>query len=257
LYCREVILQQRQVIAIDETTPLASPQSVRCLSGLDVPTESCIDYVQRNLGSIPELEHLPLIIEKCRTWLARKQASLFNQYNLTENEIMAIALYTIDVSSLWLGNQPRCNNIFYQLNNVLRKRDSYEMKKWEGYIWYLQSALSKLPDVSLTVYRGIEANHESILQNYKKGRKIQWSGYSSTTTDLNRARKFAREGGVIVSVSVLSGKVIQNYSYYALEAEVLLSPNLTFTVVKDCKQEEDGTYFVKLVQDSQESKYIN
>ena len=56
---------------------------------------------------------------------------------------------------------------------------------------------------------------------------------TSTTTSVEAARGFAGEGGVVIKIDVASGKDICALSFFATEAEVLLSPNHKFVVTSE------------------------
>jgi hypothetical protein len=56
----------------------------------------------------------------------------------------------------------------------------------KGYLYYFQTALSKLPDVERTVYRGINLRGVPLIkENYKLRRPIHFSAYSSASTKLS------------------------------------------------------------------------
>ena len=67
------------------------------------------------------------------------------------------------------------------MNAALRQRDRRQVEPWRGYIWLLLNALKKLPvfEVS-TVVRGCMKSPEEVGLRLVKGRKITWSGFSST-----------------------------------------------------------------------------
>jgi len=212
------------------------------------PSLSCIKEVG-NLEDIPVMKDIVVgAIINCLLWYNQSsQKSNFNPKNLTEDEIMAIALYTVD-----LRIPLDCTkNIYYQLNAMLRRREPLLMQKWRGYLYYLQSALSKLPLVSTKVYRGIE--EREIFKTYTSGRKIHWTSFTSTTTALAGAQKFATSNGVVVCMKVRTGKYIGNYSVYPREEEILLSPNMSFFVNEALHQKEDGMWYVELVQEDPEA----
>jgi len=99
--------------------------------------------------------------------------------------------------------------------------------------------------------------NEIIKQNYTLGRKIHWSAYSSTSTNLHCAREFAGLGGIIMKITLISGKKIKNYSILSSEDEILISPNMTFRVTKlpDWETAQDF-YFLELVQEAPQSTFV-
>jgi len=125
------------------------------------------------------------------------------------------------------------------------------IQNWAGYLHFFQKALSKIPSHSnLVVYRGIDMR-DPIITNYKKGRKIHWSAYSSTTLELSTAKQFATKNGIIIKLetqSEQSGKSIAFFSPFKNEEEILLSPNLEMIVTKEAYEGYDGFYYVELLQ---------
>jgi len=241
------ILKQRQgsnPSPIDN--PILTPLN---LLNEEKPSFSCIKEVE-NLQDIPVMKDIVVVaIIHCLVWYSNcKQQPGFNPRHLSEDEIIAIALYTVD---LRIPMDPT-KNIYYQLNAMLRRREPRLMQKWRGYIYYLQSALSKLQSVRVKVYRGIE--ERDIFQTYTSGRKIHWTSFTSTTTELARAQKFATPNGVVVCMKIITGKYIGNYSVYPREEEILLSPNMSFLVNESLHQKDDGMWYVELVQEDPEAK---
>jgi len=189
-------------------------------------------------------------IIKSFIWYSKiKLTPNFNPQNLSENEIMAIALYTVDLRI----PKDSTKNIYYQLNTMLRHREPQLMKKWRGYLYYLQSALSKLPTKHGSVYRGILGERE-MFRTYTFGRKIHWTSFTSTTTNLERAKTFAAPDGIVVCLKIMTGKYIGNYSYYPREEEILLSPNMSFLVNEELNRKDDGMWYVGLVQEDPEAE---
>jgi len=119
---------------------------------------------------------------------------------------------------------------------------------WQGYMYYLFSALNKLPLLDLIVYRGVKTTNDMIAKEYTIGRKIHWSAFSSTTTDLKVAKSFAGYAKIIFQIGIQTGRNIQPFSVIKMENEILLSPNMTFIVTKTLEQKEDGYYYLHLLQ---------
>jgi len=71
----------------------------------------------------------------------------------------------------------------------------------------------------------------SIEQEYCCGRKIHWSGFSSTTSNIQTAIEFSTLQGIIAKIKVYNAKNIRRYSFIPNEDEYLLSPNSKFVVV--------------------------
>src|SRR5690349_18171202 len=130
----------------------------------------------------------------------------------------------------------RENNWFYQLNELLRKRNVYDLNLIGGYLHYLFSGLNKLPNISKEIYRGIPNSMLSkVEKDYVLHRPIHWSGFSSGTDDIETAKSFAKSKGIIFKIRVFTGKSIENYSFIPKENEILLSPNLKLKVIESIK----------------------
>jgi hypothetical protein len=64
---------------------------------------------------------------------------------------------------------------------------------------------------------------------YDPDKRVHWSGYSSTSTDIEVAKKFAGPNGLILVIGVLNAKNVQAYSWFGkVESELMLSPNMEF-----------------------------
>lgn len=143
-------------------------------------------------------------------------------------------------------------NLYFELNNALRLRGAVQrtvaLQLWGGYLYYLLSGLSKLADMATVVYRGYP-DKAKVVEQYKVGRPIQWGAFSSTSTSVAATKGFTdQERGVIFKLTVLSGKVIQAYSYFPSEEEVLLSPQARFVVSSAPYVGADGFTYLDLVE---------
>ena len=81
------------------------------------------------------------------------------------------------------------------------------------------------------------------------GRPIQWGAFSSTSRDVAVTRQFTSQAdGVIFKLTLCAGKAIEAYSYFAAEAEVLISPQARFTVASAPYEGADGYTYVDMVE---------
>jgi len=237
-----IALQQRQGTGTEEI----NYKPVIELLGNFQPENTCVECV-RSLGE-ETIPHLDKVIEGVVEW---REGFKFrsNPFGLDDNEIAALGFYTWDIRFSFGGQQD--GNFFYILNRMLCERNFQKMSEWRGYLYYLQMALSKIPDTACTVYRGISAAGVDVIRSeYVVGRPVHWSSYSSTTPNLHTAKSFANENGkkgVILQIEVINGKEIQNYSAIPGEREILLSPNMKFFVSKGYHT-EGGQCWVHLVQ---------
>ena len=131
------------------------------------------------------------------------------------------------------------NDVYNECNCAARERQGSNFERWSPFIWHLVQGLNALPDVEATVYRGI---HGINPQDYKRNKKIHWSGFTSASTNLAVSRNF---GGVLFEIQVVNGKDIQGQSQYPQEGEILLSPHMEFVVTQECGR---GGGMIKLQQ---------
>jgi len=150
---------------------------------------------------------------------------------LTKDEIAAINLYT-------LGWENAENSLYAVLNLRLRLTDRTQAKPFFPYLRLIISGLTKLPKLQIPLYRGVK---KSLTQDYVKGRKFYWWGFSSCTTTLGVLQNelfLGKQGNrTMFCLSKSSGVDIQRYSMYKTESEVLLLPERRF-VVKDILDQE-------------------
>uniref|UniRef100_A0A6B2L0U2 NAD(P)(+)--arginine ADP-ribosyltransferase n=1 Tax=Arcella intermedia TaxID=1963864 RepID=A0A6B2L0U2_9EUKA len=198
------------------------------------PTKKCKEYVLQ-LADLENCHKFPFIVQEVEYFM--ESLGGFTS-NLSQDEIFSIALYSWDIRP----NGSEEENFYYVLNIMLRKRILKLMEQLSGYLYYMQSALSKLDSFVGKVYRGI--NQRDYIQNhYTQGRRIHWSSYSSTTKDIKVAKEFAHNEGVVMQLDVLNGKSIHQFSRYGGEWEILLSPNMIFIVTKAVHYYEKGGYY--------------
>lgn len=134
-------------------------------------------------------------------------------------------LYTMDA----------CYAVF---NDALRDRAGPRFDAWSPIRWHLNQALAAQPDVRADVLRGMSAQN---VVEYKTDKRIHWSGFSSTTTDLAVARQFAGPAGVIFKLKVQNAKDIRRFSWFGgSEGELLLSPNMEFVVTQELHTPREG-----------------
>jgi len=120
------------------------------------------------------------------------------------------------------------------------------LQTWGSHIYYTLRGLSKLPVITCVGYRGLPPkNIAEIQKEYWLHRQIQWSAWTSTSTDLANAQTFAESAGVILKIHIKTGKDINDLSMFQCEKEILLSPNHRFLVLK-ALYVEDGFNYIEL-----------
>ena len=142
---------------------------------------------------------------------------------------VSIVLYTME-------DHPTENSPYFAMNKALRDRNRAAVGPWKGFIWLLLNALKKLPVVdSATVVRGCKKSPEEMGLTLKEGRKITWSGFSSTATRIDVMDSFMGAEGARtmfqIALREASARSIAAFSLFPQEAEVLLPPNVRFEIV--------------------------
>lgn len=171
------------------------------------------------------------IVPRIATYVhVAKERAMKPADNLSSDESASIALYTME----W---EPFDESVYYILNDTLRSEDRNKLKPWFLYLKLVLTALSRLPSISLTVYRGVKSQIESEGEKYETGRSIVWWGFSSCSVDRNISAKdqFLGETGrrTLFLVDCVNGKNICKHSYHKTENEVLLLPATKVQVIEN------------------------
>jgi len=164
---------------------------------------------------------------------------------LTHDEKLAISIYTSE-----LGPQfPQEQNFYYKLNAYLRQRGSGQMEPlWKPYIFYLTSALKKLPNVKGTFYRVIkEVFSQNFITEFPQNKKVLWTGFTSCSKDAKSICNLIEKekNCVIFEITIKNGKDISEFSWFPEEHEVLLSCETQFLVTSE-PYRRDGQWFINL-----------
>ena len=81
------------------------------------------------------------------------------------------------------------------------------------------------------------------LAEYKRSKRVHWSGFSSTSTSASVSSRppfYHGPPGVVFQLMVQNAKNIQPFSVLPHEAELLLSPNMEFVVTKELHEPTEG-----------------
>jgi hypothetical protein len=117
-----------------------------------------------------------------------------------------------------------------------------ELKGLVNYLYLLQSSIAfrsrdRPLRENLVVYRGVEQSYESV-QLYESivGNVVVWPGFTSTSTDRDYMLNhfITDENSVLFEIELHPGDVavmIEEYSDFQLEREVLIAASTGFTVV--------------------------
>ncbi|CAF1386713.1 unnamed protein product [Adineta steineri] len=121
------------------------------------------------------------------------------------------------------------------LNDALRSTDRTKLKPWYLYLKLLRTALSHLPTTCRSVFRGIKLD---LHNEYRKGEKIIWWGFSSCTStiDVLQSETFLGINGprTMFTIECNSGIDIRNHSFFPSEDEILLMAATNFKIMGNC-----------------------
>lgn len=125
----------------------------------------------------------------------------------------------------------------------------------------LRKALNKLPNYKGTVYRGSSIKND-LLNKIKVGDIVHEKAFLSTSTNSNVARNFSA-AGVYQDVSAAqfkidlksSGRAINNYTFKAQEAEVLVKPD-TYFQVQAIERQSAEKNFIKLKEVKNPARHL-
>lgn len=156
------------------------------------------------------------ILEK-QIWIVKERCK-YPADGLSQDESASIMLYTLE----W---NPSEQSVYFILNQTLRLEDRQKLKIWFPYLKLFLTALSRLPSITTTVFRGIKAD---LTSQYKKNNSSIWWGVSSCTDNIDvlQSEQFCGKIGVrtMFIIKCLSGRSIKNHSYFRQESEIILMP---------------------------------
>jgi len=123
---------------------------------------------------------------------------------------------------------------------------------------FFLGALRDIPKEPEALYfRGVASNALQQLRHYELGRRVTWSGVTSTSRNEGVALEFARGGGAVFRVRARSGVAVDRFSIFN-EKEVFLAPNFRAVVSRGAYQDpaHPGVTFVDLAEVSSADTYI-
>jgi len=194
---------------------------------------------------MPEVAISEEIIQKCKNAEDSKKDCASARQIGDRAMVAAVVLFTMDTAAL-------SQKTFYgNLNKHLRTRAPAFLQAGHGYFFLMMTALSRLPPVSGTVYRGIDREKaKDALAKMPVGQSIHWSGFTSTSPEKAEAEAFAAGGGILFRIQLLDRKAkardISELSVFPYEKEVLLLPNFKAVVVSHGK--ESGITIVDTIE---------
>jgi hypothetical protein len=187
--------------------------------------QSISHFRQTSIGTLEQacqklqIKNLPSCISKA------KNDSKYPKKGLQQDEQAAIHLYT------------QQNQFYKQLNDALRKNNEQTLIPWYGYLKLFLAALDKLSPYQGTVWRGVP---KDLSKNYKKNSEHIWWAFSSCTSsvDILQSPNFLGATGArtLFSIEVSNGRLINEFSEFPTEDEILLLPGTRVRVVSVLNQ---------------------
>lgn len=124
------------------------------------------------------------------------------------------------------------NAIYKQINQALRDENRSKIKQYFNYLRLFLEALERLPKQERTLWRGLGIDLFDNPQ-YKVGNVITWWGISSTTSDINVAKNFAKGCGgkcSVLTIKATTSSDISDITFFSKEKESLLAPGTKLEV---------------------------
>jgi hypothetical protein len=142
--------------------------------------------------------------------------------------------------AIWVYTTP--NDWHRQINEALWRRSPPGETKVFARI--LNDALSKLPSVMRTVYRGWYSNSpDHFSRTYQVGRIFVWPGFTSTT----RTAEKAYIGNVLFRIRSLTGRSLQGVGAEEAEEEILFMAGTRF-MVSGVSVRVDGVVLIDMAE---------
>ena len=199
-------------------------------------------YESMPLVSLEEaIEPLVSMMPRVRSYAyaAKKRCKPVPDDGLTRDESAAIILHS-------MGWEPRKECLQFALSLTLRSEDKQNVKPWFLYLKLILTALSRLPSIRRTVYRGIK---KDLSKEFPAGKVFMWRGLCFCTSSIEVLEKeqFLGKTGsrTIFEIDCDSGKDIRHHSYYEPEQEILLLPARQFKVMA-CSQTTSKLHKIQL-----------
>ena len=167
--------------------------------------------------------------------IAKRECHSPSEHGLTHDESAAIYLYTLD----W-GIQ--C--LFRTLNSLLNSDDRSVLKPYYGYLKLFDTALKKLPDQSLTLWRGSTSD---IASHYTKNMELTWWKYTSWSSSRTMIQEFLGPGSTLMTAEAKHAKSIAKYSKSPEDHEFILRMGTRVSVTNDPTKESPPNV-IKVVQ---------
>jgi len=220
---------------VPNTTSIPSfDESISLAMSLDITSQFYLNVKQKSLRSFKVIEG----------------SCLF-----TKEDYQAIFLKTL----AWRKSE----DLSVQLNRDITNVDSYQSaSKWKYYIYYLLKALRKVPswDGRSDLYKAIPENVRWMKPfKYVKGNVITWKAFTSTYQSKMTAQQWVRGQEFytqFVITGKTSGRMIERFSCFQNEKEVLFAPGSTFKIVEIKEMEGYDEIHLEQVRNSEQQFHL-
>ncbi len=143
--------------------------------------------------------------------------AVIRQYGLTESEAKCIIMYTMESK-----NVSRAQQLYTLFCQAYRLRNEEALDTFADISFHFWNGLSKLPDFTLPLYRGLDKRLADINDLYHEGNVVHWHYPSSCTTNKALASQFSNEGTLLSLINVTKAKSIQVFSLIPKEEEYMI-----------------------------------
>jgi hypothetical protein len=165
---------------------------------------------------VPRIQELDYYIR-----IAKTECHFPSEHGLTRDESAAVYLYTMD----W-GEQ----SLYRELNKILRVEDRSVLIPWYGYLKLFDTAVQKLPNGQMNLWRGINVN---VSENFKEDDEMTWWTLSSCSSSLKVVESFLGPTSTLFMIEAKNGKDISAYSNFPTEKEIILCLGTRLRVASD------------------------
>jgi hypothetical protein len=197
----------------------------------------------------------------------RAQAELMKQYDLTDAELAAIKIYTVDdykyINPAMAGNEAWMAAQIPKVAGATSKDASpagvkEAMKEGKRHGEMAMEGLRKLPAWKGNTFRGLRLTPAELKKQYQDTIRYDNKAFLSTSTEADVSNGFAKKTeddgkvGILLHYEVTNGRDVAKYSLVGSEKEVLLLPGAAFAIVdvqeRPGRPADDKMYDVTLKQ---------
>ncbi|CAF2670496.1 unnamed protein product [Rotaria sp. Silwood2] len=200
---------------------------------------SVSDYITYELLTLEQcLEPIAARIDRLDQiiLLAKDKCHFPCEHGLTQDESAAIFLYTIEWNS---------STLYQMINRDLRLEEQSVSKSWLPYLKLFYTALNKLPNAQINVWRSIQ---EDTIKELEKNNEFIWWNITSCSSSSDVIKDFIGINSRLLVIKTTTGKDISNYSNFPDQHEIILCPGTRLRFMKNI---QDLTYLQEITDESE------